>query len=76
MNILQQHLLDHQISQRAFALQVGVSPSIISRLVKRAIRPGLDLAARIERETGGQVKAVSWVDQRPGVATPDNEATP
>jgi transcriptional regulator with XRE-family HTH domain len=65
MKTLHQHLKANNISQRSFASRAGISRSIVSRLVSQSIKPGLDLAARIERETDGQVLAVSWVSKEP-----------
>jgi transcriptional regulator with XRE-family HTH domain len=48
------------ISQRALARAVGVHHSVISRLERGQIRPGIRLAARIEAATGGAVTAVSF----------------
>lgn len=62
MSTLSQHLKDNNISQRAFAAQLGVHTSIVSRLVSRTMRPSLDLAVRIERQTGGVISAVSWIE--------------
>jgi transcriptional regulator with XRE-family HTH domain len=76
MKTLYEHLTSNKISQSAFAMRLGVDRSIVSRLVNQTIKPGLDLAARIERETDGQVLAVSWVDGGMDVAksaAPKNE---
>lgn len=47
-------------SQRDFAERVGSHQSIISRIVRGKIRPGIDLAYAIEAETNGSVKASFW----------------
>lgn len=62
MRTLSEYLKDEEISQRAFARVIGVDPSIVSRLVSRSMRPSLDLAVAIERQTDGVILAVSWVD--------------
>ena len=49
-------------SQRKFAAEIDVDPSIVSRLCKAQMRPSLDLAFAIERVTGGAVPASSWVE--------------
>ena len=61
MTALATHLSDQKISQRAFAVRLGVDPSIVSRLVNDLMRPSLELAVQIERETGGAVPATSWI---------------
>jgi transcriptional regulator with XRE-family HTH domain len=62
MNKLQSYLTSNKISQRTFAVTIGVDPSIISRLVSRSMTPSLVLAVKIERETDGLVPAVYWID--------------
>ena len=59
---LAEYLREEGLSQREFASMAGVDPSIVSRLVRRQMTPRLDLAAKIERLTGGAVRAISWVD--------------
>jgi transcriptional regulator with XRE-family HTH domain len=61
MRSLSQYLSESAISQRDFALKVGVDKSIISRLKNNAMRPSLELAVQIERATGGAVLASSWI---------------
>jgi DNA-binding transcriptional regulator YdaS (Cro superfamily) len=63
MTNLAQHLLDQKISQKAFAVRLRVDPSIVSRLVNNGMRPSLELAVAIERETGGVVTASSWIPE-------------
>lgn len=50
-------------SQAHWAHQFGVSPPFLSEILNGKKRPGLDVAVRIERATGGQVPAASWVSQ-------------
>lgn len=54
---------EHGLSQRAFADLIGVHKSIISKIEAGNARPGLALAGRIERETGGAVPAMSWLGE-------------
>lgn len=61
MNALETYLSSNRIRQADFAARVGATQGTISRLVKRSALPSLELAARIERETGGAVLAVSWI---------------
>ena len=69
MCTLRDYLSRHCISQKAFAEAVGVDKSIISRLVRGEIRPGLDLAFVIERQTAREVTAQSWAKDKPQEAT-------
>ena len=72
---LQQYIDAHDMTGRAFALAIGTSEATVSRLLNGKMRPGLELAAAIERETGGNVPAVSWVKshlQSPSAASPEN----
>lgn len=61
MSTLSDYLTAHRISQRAFAKEVDVDPSMISRLAGGTARPSLELAVSIERRTRGAVRAVSWI---------------
>lgn len=63
MSPLASHLSDQKISQKAFAVRLGVDASIVSRLVNNGMRPSLELAVQIERETGGAVPATSWIPE-------------
>ena len=65
------YILDSGQNRAAWADRLGVSRGFLSDLLNGKRRPGLDLAARIERETGGAVKAVSWVAETP---TPSEDA--
>jgi transcriptional regulator with XRE-family HTH domain len=47
-------------TQTSFAERVGTTVATVSRIVSGALRPALDLAHRIERETGGQVPTETW----------------
>jgi DNA-binding transcriptional regulator YdaS (Cro superfamily) len=40
----------------------GVSPSYLSNLISGKKTPSLEVAARIERATGGAVSCASWID--------------
>ncbi len=67
MTALQEYLAASAITQGEFAERVGVKQATISRLCNGAIGPSLELAARIERATGGAVTAISWVAEAPVV---------
>jgi transcriptional regulator with XRE-family HTH domain len=72
MKKLATYIKDAGISQREFADRIGVDYSIVSRLARDGMRPSLDLAVRIERETGGEVPATSWVPEpAPAPETPE-----
>jgi DNA-binding XRE family transcriptional regulator len=51
------------LTQAAFAAKVGTTHATISRLIAGKFRPSLALATAIERETCGQVRAVSWTSE-------------
>ena len=44
-----------------FARRVGTSGATISRLVAGTLKPALELAHRIEAETGGSVPTETWL---------------
>jgi plasmid maintenance system antidote protein VapI len=46
--------------QTEFAARVGTTDATVSRLVAGNLRPGLDLALRIERATDGKVPPREW----------------
>lgn len=48
-------------TRTAWAKRLGVSKSYLSDILNGNRQPGLNLAARIERETDGAVPATSWV---------------
>ena len=64
MSELASHLTRTGQTQLAFARKIGVDQATVSRLVRRAARPSLDLAVLIERETDGEVPAASWATPR------------
>ena len=55
-------------TRRAWARRLDISESYLSDLLSGKKTPSLALAARIERETGGAVTAVSWVGNPGGEA--------
>jgi transcriptional regulator with XRE-family HTH domain len=65
MSTFSSYIAQTGMSQRAFAKLIGVDPSIVSRLRNGEMTPSLDLAAVIERETGGAVPMQSWVNTEP-----------
>lgn len=56
------HLATAGITQAAFARRVGTAQSVISRLSRGTIKPGLQLAIRIEQETAGAVPVEAWAE--------------
>jgi DNA-binding XRE family transcriptional regulator len=62
MENLSHYAKETGLSQRELARRLGVDPSIVSRLLNGQMRPGLELAVRIQRLTDGRVVASSWVD--------------
>jgi len=64
-------------SQRAFAAEVGVDPSVLSRFISNAASPSLKTAVSIERATDGAVPASIWVDgARATAGSPSDTALP
>ncbi len=61
MATLEEYLEHHNVLQSEFAARLGINQSMVSRLVNMIAAPSLQLAFRIERETGGEVTAASWV---------------
>lgn len=68
MNELAAYLSETGISQRAFAKDIATDPSVVSRFVSGAARPGLDLAFVIEEVTTGRVPASCWRSETKGAA--------
>ncbi|MCK9544916.1 MAG: helix-turn-helix transcriptional regulator [Novosphingobium sp.] len=68
MMTLSEYLAAEGIPQEKFAERIRVRQATVSRLASNAMRPSLELAAAIERETGGAVPATSWVASRKGAA--------
>lgn len=65
MTQLYTYLAERRLRQVDFAERLGVGQATVSRLVSGVMRPSLELAVLIERETGGVVPAVSWVADPP-----------
>lgn len=63
MSKLREHLEGNGIRQADFAARIGVTQGMVSRLVSGALLPSLELAVKIERDTGGAVPASSWIAQ-------------
>lgn len=63
MEKLRLYLDSTKISQRAFAKAIGIHYSVVSRFLNGSVKPKLETALRIERETRGRVPASSWFDE-------------
>lgn len=57
---LEKFLHDHQITEAAFAAQLGVSQVTVHRYVKGQRFPDKDTILRIERITEGKVPPAAW----------------
>jgi DNA-binding XRE family transcriptional regulator len=55
------YLSNMKMRQADFAARVGASQPTISKLLSGDALPSLELAVRIERETGGEVCASDWI---------------
>jgi transcriptional regulator with XRE-family HTH domain len=73
MTKLRDFLTSERIPQIQFADRLGVRQATISRLCSGEGVPSLELAARIERETGGAVPMNSWVPDATAPAEPTPE---
>lgn len=58
---LREFLKAEGLTQKAFGERVGIDRFRVSHILAGDTVPGLDLAARIERATRGQVPMESWV---------------
>ena len=62
MTKLRDYLTRTGTRQEDFARRVGTTQATISRLAAGKALPSLELAAGIERESGGEIMAASWVE--------------
>lgn len=63
--MLRDYLADREIKPAAFARQVEYDKGNFHRLLNADDTwPSLDLAFRIERETGGEVPMAAWVEAK------------
>jgi len=76
MSQLAKYLELAQEKQKDFAARVKVSPSVLNRIVKGQVRPGLDLALRISEATSGLVPVETWRKQNSLVEQVDAPAGP
>jgi len=59
---LDTYLSENKIRPTAFAASIGVSPSTITRVLKRERSPGFDLVMKIKAATDGAVAADDWYE--------------
>jgi len=52
---LSQYLEDKDISQRQFAMKIGITAVTLNRIIKKINIPKLETALKIEKETYGKV---------------------
>ncbi len=55
------YLREREVSESDFGDLIGRDRSMVNKLRRGRLRPTLDLAASIERVTGGAVPIKSWV---------------
>lgn len=61
---LSEYLRTKDLKPSAFAADLGVSPSTITRILRGERSPGFNLIMRIEAATKGKVKPVDWYEVR------------
>ena len=67
--ILNKYLARQKLKPAAFAARIGVSPSTVTRLLRRERRPSLDLMRKIAQATDGEVANLAdFVDDLPSTA--------
>lgn len=60
---LDAYLKQRRITDAQFASVIGRDRSMVNRLRHGTVRPTLELAAAIERETGGHVPMLAWLSE-------------
>jgi len=61
---LDTYLSRERIRDAEFADRIGRDRSMVSKIRRGIVRPTIDLAAIIERETNGEVTMQSWATSR------------
>src|SRR5579862_927567 len=70
--ILKKYLARENLKPAAFAARIGVSPSTVSRFLRRERRPSLDLMRKIAEATDGEVADLQdFIDDFPIAAPAD-----
>lgn len=59
--MLKQAIKDSGESRAHWAEKLGISKPYLSDLLNGKKQPSLEMAVKIERETGGAVPATSWI---------------
>lgn len=62
MMTLEQWLTANNINQLEFGRRIGVNQATVSKLARKMFTPRLELAAKIERETGGAIPVSFWIE--------------
>lgn len=60
---LETYLSERDMKPSAFAAEIGVAPSTITRILRGERSPGLDLVMRILRATDGKVGVEDWYNE-------------
>ena len=68
MSTLSEYLKSERISQSAFASQIGITQSVVSKLAAGVVTPSLATALRIEAVTGGKVRPCDLIRDDEGDA--------
>lgn len=68
---LETYLEAHSLKAAAFAREIGVEPSTVTRWLRHERTPSLDQAVKVEEVTGGEV---TCADLLPPAATDDAKA--
>ena len=63
MNKLEKYLKHRGVTQRHFAKKIGTTPNNLSSLINGKSIPGIRLAYKIEKATGGLVTLYDWVPE-------------
>jgi plasmid maintenance system antidote protein VapI len=58
---LESYMRDARITDAVMAAAIGKDRSLVTRLRNGSVRPTIDVAAAIERETRGAVPMQAWV---------------
>lgn len=64
------------IGDAEFAILIGKDRSLVNRLRRGDVRPTLDVAAKIEELTGGEIPMQAWVEQDEGSPGESGSAAP
>ena len=61
MMTLSEYLRTNAIRQADFGPRIGVTQGTVSKLCSGRLLPDMEMAAKIQRETGGAVPVTIWV---------------